>query len=163
MKKNRLFCALFVLMALGMTSCLNQGDNQKQTIGTGAGAVIGGLLGSMVGDGKGKMWAVGVGTALGAFLGSRLGSKLDESDRALANQATQVSLERNISGTSSNWSNPDTGRSGTITPGPVLVDHNNQDPNQSCRPYTHTIFVDGQAETAEGIACRGLDGIWQIQ
>ena len=29
-----------------------------------------------------------------------------------------------------------------------------------CRPYTHTIYIDGQPQIARGNACRNPDGTW---
>ena len=29
-----------------------------------------------------------------------------------------------------------------------------------CRPYTHTIYINGQPQVARGNACRNPDGTW---
>ena len=31
-----------------------------------------------------------------------------------------------------------------------------------CRNYTHRIYIDGRPRAAQGVACRGPDGVWQI-
>ena len=52
-------------------------------------------------------------------------------------------LERSPSGAPVSWKNPDSGRYGTIVPGPAYVDSG---PN--CRSFTHTIYIDGRPQTA---------------
>ena len=59
------------------------------------------------------------------------------------------------SGAPVTWKNPDTGRYGTIVPGPAY-----QQASGTCRQYTHTIYIDGKPQTARGAACRNPDGTW---
>ena len=47
------------------------------------------------------------------------------------------------------------GRYGTIVPGPAY-----QQASNTCRQYTHTIYIDGKPQTARGAACRNPDGTW---
>ncbi|MGB6915036.1 MAG: RT0821/Lpp0805 family surface protein, partial [Pseudolabrys sp.] len=51
--------------------------------------------------------------------------------------------------------NPDSGRYGTIVPGAAY-----QQADRKCRAFTHTIYIDGQPQTARGTACRNPDGTW---
>src|SRR5215472_13130162 len=53
------------------------------------------------------------------------------------------------------WRNPDSGRYGSVVPGPAYQSNGLQ-----CRQYTHTIYIDGKAEVARGSACRNPDGTW---
>ena len=135
-----------------------QTDNQKETIGGILGAVGGGLLGSKVGGGKGQLVAVGVGAVAGSMLGRSIGADLDELDRMKAAEVTQDSLEYGKTGTTSTWSNPDSGNSGTVTP---VRTYQTAD-DQPCREYTSTVVIDGQTEEAVGTACREPDGTWRI-
>jgi len=64
-------------------------------------------------------------------------------------------LERGQPGAPVSWRNPDSGRYGTIVPGPQY-----QQAGRNCRSYTHTIYVGGQPQTARGTACRNPDGTW---
>ena len=50
-------------------------ENPSSDVGTGAGAIIGGVAGSEVGGGKGRI----VGTVLGSVLGGIAGSNIDKS------------------------------------------------------------------------------------
>ena len=64
-------------------------------------------------------------------------------------------LERGPSGAPVSWKNPDSGRYGTVVPGPAYAES-----GRNCRSYTHTIYIDGRPQTARGTACRNPDGTW---
>jgi surface antigen len=64
-------------------------------------------------------------------------------------------LERGQSGAPVSWKNPDSGRYGTVVPGPAY-----QSSGRNCRSFTHTVYINGQPETARGTACRNPDGSW---
>ena len=49
----------------------------------------------------------------------------------------------------------ESGRYGSVVPGPAYQSNGLQ-----CRPYTHTIYIDGQPQVARGNACRNPDGTW---
>ena len=83
---------------------------------------------------------------------------MDETDRLKAQQATQESLEYNKAGTTSTWSNPDTGYRGSTTP---VRTYQTAD-QQACREYRSTVTIDGKTEEAVGTACREPDGTWRI-
>jgi len=138
-----------------------EGDRQmgqKQTIGTIAGAVLGGYLGSKIGSGEGRLWATGGGAVLGAILGSEIGKTLDEHDRLKMERTTQAALEHTRSGTVSSWQNPDSGNSGTVMP----VRTFQQADGANCRDFEQTIVVGGETRQATGTACRQADGSWRI-
>lgn len=111
-----------------------------------------------VGQGKGQLAAVAAGTLLGAFAGSEIGKSLDKADIAYAERTRQRTLESNPSGTTSTWTNPDSGHSGTITP----VKTYQQADGNYCREYQTTVTVGGKTEEAYGTACRQPDGTWKI-
>ncbi|MEC7702840.1 MAG: glycine zipper 2TM domain-containing protein, partial [Pseudomonadota bacterium] len=81
MKKIVSVFSILGILALG--ACENSNFNKEQ-FGTVSGAVLGGLAGSQVGSGSGRLWAVGAGTLLGAFLGSEVGKSLDKADLVYA-------------------------------------------------------------------------------
>ena len=95
------------------------------------------------------------GTLLGRLIGNRISAALDDEDRERAYTAQMDALERGQSGAPVPWRNPDSGRYGTVVPGPVYVEN-----DRNCRSYTHTIFIDGRPQTARGSACRNPDGSW---
>lgn len=146
----------FLILAFLLGACVNQGP--KQTIGTLAGAAAGGYLGSKVGGGTGQLAATAAGVLLGAYLGGELGKTMDDVDRLKARQTTQNSLEKLQDNVTSNWSNPNTGYSGTVTP----VRTYQEASGTYCREFQQTISVGGKTEQAYGTACRQPDGTWRI-
>jgi surface antigen len=129
----------------------------KQQIGTGVGAVVGGLAGSQFGGGKGQLVGTGVGVLLGALVGSSVGASLDKADLAYAQQAQQRAYAAPIGQTIS-WNNPQSGNSGTYTP----IRDGRSGTGAYCREYQQTIYVGGQQQTATGQACQNPDGSWHI-
>ena len=141
-------------MAVSLAGC----QGHKETIGTIGGAALGALAGSEVGKGRGQLVAVAGGTLLGAFIGSRIGRALDERDVLLAEQAKNRALERNPTGQTSSWNNPDSGNHGTVTP----IRTGKADTGEPCREYKTTVTVGGDEVEAYGTACRNPDGTWRI-
>jgi surface antigen len=90
------------------------------------------------------------------MLGNRIGAAMDDEDKRRAYAAQVQALESGPSGAPVAWRNPDSGRYGSIVPGPAY-DQN----GVNCRQFTHTIYIDGKPQTARGTACRNPDGSWQ--
>jgi surface antigen len=148
----------FVAVTMVLTGCQTSGWGTKQTIGTGSGAVLGGLAGSQVGDGSGRLWATGAGVLLGAFLGGEVGASLDRADKVYMGQAQQRAYQAPVGETIA-WNNPETGNSGTYTPVREGVSSATQ---RYCREYQQTIVVGGQEQAAFGTACQMQDGSWEV-
>ena len=130
----------------------------NEVVGTLLGAALGGLLGSQIGSGGGNKVAIGAGVLAGGLIGNKVGNQMDCQDRTYHNSTAQDSFEYERSGTTSSWSNPDSGHEGTITP----VRTYQTASGTYCRDFTQTITVDGQFEEARGTACRQADGTWRI-
>lgn len=144
--------------AIALVTAGCEGRGTKETGGTLVGGAAGGLLGSQFGSGTGKIVGVALGALAGAWLGSEVGKSLDNADRAAMHRTSQSALETNKAGTTSNWSNPDSGNSGTITP----VKTYQASSGEYCREYQQTVTVGGKTEQAYGTACRQPDGSWKI-
>jgi len=156
-KPGKFLIPLVAASALALAGCAGQGD--KQTGGTLVGAAAGGLLGAQFGKGTGKLVGTALGALAGAHLGNQVGQSLDNADRAAMKQSAQYSLEATKVGHTSNWSNPDSGNSGTITPTNTY-----QAPSgEYCREYQQTVTVGGKTEEAYGTACRMPDGTWKVK
>jgi surface antigen len=121
-------------------------------VGAGAGALIGNALGGVAGN---RVAGTVVGAAVGGMLGNRIGAAMDDEDKRRAYAAQVQALEGGPSGAPVAWRNPDSGRYGSVVPGPAY-----QRDGMNCRPYTHTIYIDGRPQTARGAACRNPDGTW---
>jgi surface antigen len=155
---RRQFMTVFSALAiLALAGCLETTGGTKQTVGTGAGAVLGGLAGSQVGGGSGRLWATGAGALAGALLGSEVGKSLDKADMAYARQAN-VRAHRAPLGETISWNNPESGNSGTVTP----VRDGYSTAGRYCREYQQEIYVGGQKEAGYGTACQQPDGSWEI-
>jgi surface antigen len=157
MKPGKFLIPLVAASALALAGCAGQGD--KQTGGTLVGAAAGGLLGAQFGTGTGKLVGTALGVLAGAYLGNQVGQSLDNADQAAMKQSTQYSLEATKAGHTSNWSNPDSGNSGSVTPTKTY-----QAPSGDyCREYQQTVTVGGKTEEAYGTACRKPDGSWKVK
>jgi surface antigen len=145
-----------MVVALALTGCQMDNWGQKQTVGTGAGALAGGLLGAQVGGGSGSKWATGAGVLLGALIGSEIGASLDRADMAYAEQANTYAQTAEI-GEPIRWNNPDSGNHGVVT---ATRDGYNSTSGAYCREYEQRIYVDGREEIGYGTACKQADGRW---
>lgn len=157
--------ALALATTLALSACATDGSNNpwgswgtKQTIGTAGGAVLGGLAGAQMGKGKGQLWTTGAGALLGAFVGSSIGQSLDKADQQYHAQAVESAYSAPLN-QSINWSNPESGHSGSVTP---VREGRQASTGNLCRQYKQTIMVDGRSETAYGTACQNSDGSWTL-
>jgi len=156
--KARLAGVLVVVAGLA-SACTNTGTpldqfGQKTQIGSVIGATGGGLLAAAAGGGSA---GIAAGVLLGGLTGGVLGNNLDNQDRRLMKQASNRALETSKTGTSTTWRNPDSGRSGSITP----VRTFERADGRFCREYQQTIIIDGKEERGFGKACRQQDGSWR--
>ena len=146
-------------LALGIVGCAGNpetGTGPKENTGTAVGAIAGAVIGSQFGGGAGERVAAGLaGAAIGGLLGNRIGASMDDEDKQRAYAAQRQALEAGQSGAPVSWRNPDSGRYGTVVPGPAY-----QQAGNTCRQYTHTIDIEGKPQTARGAACRNPDGTW---
>jgi surface antigen len=147
------------VLASALAGCAGNpetGTGPRENTGTAVGAIAGALVGSQVGGSAGARVAAGVaGAAIGGLIGNRIGAALDDEDRQRAYTAQLHALDSGPSGAPVSWRNPDSGRYGTVVPGPAY-----QQGGGTCRQYTHTIYIDGRPQTARGAACRNPDGTW---
>lgn len=134
------------------------GNTYGQTIGTVAGAVLGSIIGSEIGGGRGTTAAVTLGAVIGAIIGSEAGKAIDEGDLMRSEEVAQKTMDDNPDGETSNWNNPDSGNSGTITPQTTYKNEEGED----CRDFESTMTIDGKTEVAHGRACLQPDGSWKI-
>jgi surface antigen len=93
----------------GVFGCSAPGSKQK--IGAAAGAVVGGIAGNRVVKGKRVLGTV-IGGAAGGALGSWIGCKLQLKDQQKAQKALSQAAAENKS---QQWSNTETGASGSAT------------------------------------------------
>ncbi|HYD31263.1 MAG TPA: RT0821/Lpp0805 family surface protein [Azospirillaceae bacterium] len=141
--------------ALALTLAACQSGSTGETVGMLGGAAGGALIGSQFGKGGGQIAMTALGTLAGALAGRELGRYLDPDDQQRANRAESRALAANEP---VRWGDASGGRYGVVEP----VRSYQGSYGQTCRDYTHTIYIDGRAETARGTACRMADGSWQV-
>ena len=154
MKKSFIKCFAVLFASISIVGC----DGGKQQIGTGAGAVIGGLIGSRFGKGGGQIASTIIGAGVGGLIGNSIGKHLDDKDKQIMEGRSQYALDRSPSGKAVPWRNPDSGNEGYITPTRTYQDQR----GQYCREYTQTVNIGGKVQNAYGLACRQEDGSWKI-
>ena len=155
------------MLATTLTACANSDGTygaagtsspiNKQNVGTLGGAVVGGLLGSQVGGGSGRLWTTGAGALLGALAGGEVGKSLDRADQTYMNQAYSRAMTA-PAGQNITWSNPDSGNSGTYN----TIRTGRASNGGMCREYQQTITVGGRTQQGVGTACQNQDGSWSI-
>lgn len=141
---------LAVLCSASLVGCQNMSN---QDVGTIAGAIGGGLLGSTVGKGSGQALATGAGILAGAYLGGSVGRNMDENDRMRMYRA----LENNNSGQPAYWKNRKSGAQYQVTPVKNVTVHG----NKYCREYQTVATIAGKKQKMYGTACRQPDGSWK--
>jgi surface antigen len=154
----RLSIGVLAVSATLLAACAGDpdtGTGPRENTGTLLGAVGGALLGSQFGGGAGGHVAGAVvGAAVGGLIGNRIGAALDEEDRRRAYAAEVEALDEPTDAPVE-WRSPRTGYYGRVVPGRVYYRR-----ELKCRPYTHTIYINGRPEVARGDACRNPDGTW---
>ena len=155
-RKSTVRVLMVALTGAALAAC-TAASGPQQVGGTLVGADAGAATGNAVGGAAGNR-AAGPATnaAIGSMLGNRIGAGMDDEDKRRAYAAQIQALESGPSGAPVAWRNPDSGRYGSIVPGPASEQN-----GMSCRQYTHTIYLEGKPQTARGAACRGPDGNWQ--
>lgn len=96
------------------------------------------------------------GTVSGGLISGGIGNGLDDADRQRAYDAEISALETGGPGYPIGWKGDGNAR-GTVIAGPPY----NRAGFQSCRDYSHTIYIDNRPQIARGAACRTADGRWQ--
>jgi len=133
-------------------------------VGTGVGAIVGGIIGHQFGKGSGNAAATIGGVILGGIAGNAIAKDAcrdKNHDAYYYNNAYYDSFNDPDEGQQYGWNNPYTNNSGSVTAGETYDEGYNGNPGP-CREFTQQVFIDGQPETATGIACRQPDGTWRI-
>ncbi len=146
---------VLVTVPLLSAALLIAGCETKQQQGTVAGAAVGAGVGSFFGKGSGRVFAIAGGALVGGFVGNRVGKNMDDRDRRQA-QAAAKEAESAPVGETIDWSNPDSGNSGSIQ---VVQEGTDADGNR-CRDLKHTVNAGGETQTDTGVICQRDDGSW---
>ena len=150
---NILNLAAVGVLGLSLAGCASSGPRETggTVLGAGAGAITGGLIGGAVGGSSGAVVGAVTGAVAGGVIGNAIGRDLDEQDRAAAYDAQNLAFE---SGQRRPWRGHRA--YGYVEPGAEFADSRG-----TCRNYSHRIYIDGRPQAAQGVACRGQDGVWR--
>jgi len=138
------------MTAMILFLCVGCAPN-KATIGGGAGAAGGALIGQAIGHNTSSTL---IGAAVGGALGYIIGNEMDKFDRQQMTRA----FETGPSNKPVAWHNPDTGRSYTVTP-----EQSYRSQGRDCRRATVQATIDGRRENTTTTACRNAYGEWELQ
>ena len=144
---------LIVSSSLMLGACASSNEDRGALLG----AAAGGVLGNQIGSGRGQSLATAAGMMAGGSAGAAVGRRMDEHDQQQMQNAQLNSLEFSSIGESTEWSNPDSGNSGSISPQRTYQNAS----GQYCREFQQQITVGGQTEDGFGTACRQADGSWR--
>jgi surface antigen len=133
-------------------------------VGTGIGAVVGGIIGNQFGRGGGRAAATIGGVILGGIAGNAIAKDSCRDERYDAyyyNDTYAEAFDDPDEGDEYAWRNPHTNNYGYVTPGD-RYDDGYADYAGPCREFEQRVYIDGQPETATGVACKQQDGTWRI-
>ena len=154
---------IVLLATLALAGCETREGNKQ--VGQVLGGIAGAVLGSQIGSGAGRLAAtIGLG-ALGAWLGGELGEELSREDRNIVDRTTNAALDNNAAGQASAWNNPESGASGTVTPGPYYVAKANtaKSAGKTCRKINVVVSPAGKpVKRGQRTACRTQSGEWEV-
>lgn len=139
-----------------LAGCATDEMSSNQATGMVLGGLTGGLIGSAFGKGDGKVVAVGVGTLLGAVIGSNIGAKMDQNDRAMAEQAADKAAQAPI-GEEIRWNNSQSGNSGSAKTIKIGADAQGHE----CRQIQQQITVEGKTDVILVDICL-IDNHWVV-
>jgi surface antigen len=146
-------CFVVAFTLSGYSSCLAQNSSQNGFSGL-LGSLGGTGLGTLLGNQLGAKTATAVGTAVGGFVGNEIEQYLDPGDQKAMAQSTQSALSSPV-GQPVPWSNPESGRSGTVT-----TQSQTDASGATCRVVQQQVVVQGQLETQLVNFCQQPDGTW---
>jgi surface antigen len=133
-------------------------------VGTGLGAIVGGIIGNQFGKGSGRTAATIGGVVLGGIVGNQLAKdacKDDRHDAYYYNTTYVDALNDPDEGDEYSWRNPHSNNYGYVSAG-EYYDDGYEGYSGPCREFEQRVYIDGRPETATGVACRQPDGSWRI-
>lgn len=146
--------AIVVAALAGLLAACGE-TSSKSSLGTVAGTLTGGLVGSSRAA-ESKPPSPGAAPLLAAWAAGPFAGRLDDADRRFAAEAEYEALESTAAGASREWRNPATGHRGSVTPGAAYSVN-----QYTCRDYVDQVVVDGRSEALRATACRQPDGSWR--
>ena len=132
---------------------IREGRCDRNRVGTVLGAVVGGAIGSQVGNDDNRLIAILAGATIGAIIGHEIGDDMDDRDRACFGH----SLELVGDGRRVRWDGPVSGLRYSLTPGRGF----DRD-GRVCRRFTLVRESGRHRITKHASACRFGEGEWRM-
>jgi surface antigen len=137
-------------------------NRDREVFGTIVGGVIGGIIGNQFGRGRGRTAATAFGVVLGGIAGHAITRNNwcsdQQADAYYYNTAYYDAFDEPNYGEQYEWRNEYSGNYGYVTP----VADTTWGEYQDCQQFQQVIYIDGQPQSANGVACRQADGSWRI-
>lgn len=130
------------------------GTCNRDVLGALIGGAVGGLAGSRIGQGDGRIAATAGGALIGLLVGGAIGRSMDRVDRSCIGQALEQAEDRR----SVEWRNPDSATAYRVTPTRTYQ----QSDGRYCREYTAEATIGNKVQRTYGVACRQPDGSWKL-
>ncbi len=128
-------------------------------LGTGLGAIAGGVVGSQIGRGGGRAVATGVGVVTGAVIGNQVGQSIDNANRSNYPLSPSYSYDPDGTPFSAGYVPYTANYVAPPAMPPIYVDPS---AGTYCRPFSQEILIDGQRQESYGTACLQPDGTWRV-
>src|SRR3954470_16767264 len=114
--------AAVAVVGCSLAGCAGEtrfGSAPNESTGTIFGMLTGAAVGSQFGRGGGRVASTVAGAAVGGLIGNKIGAALDGQDRVQTYEAQMQALDYGTPGAPVGWRNEESGRHGTIVPGPL--------------------------------------------
>ena len=127
------------------------GRCNREAIATVLGAVVGGAIGSRVGDDENRTVATVIGAMAGALIGNKIGREMDEADRSCIGHALEVAKPGQVV----SWTNQSSG-----VEYQMIIEPGNDRIGKNCREYALFAIAGDKKSFQRGIACQSEPGTW---
>ena len=127
------------------------------------GAVLGRVAGSQIGSGEASNVFGTLGAVAGSYFGAEVARALTDDDKSKIDEATVASLNAAEETVETDWSNDESGNSGSVSVQAVEVAESDGD-QKLCREFKQSVtLADGTKDEAIGRACQQADGSWTLE
>ena len=133
-----------IVVAFTLVATTGCETTNKRDTGTVIGGLLGGILGNRVDDGGAGGTLIGA--LVGAAVGRMIGQYMDEADK----KRLAETINETPTGQTVRWHNDDNNRDFEVTPTSDVYAKG----EQQCRRFDQVVYVDGNREVMEGVACK---------
>lgn len=160
---RRSLLTMTMVAALGIGSALPAcADDGAQFFSTAMGMGVGGLLGSTIGHGEGRVAATGAGMVLGGVIGNELGRPSYGAYYARPTYSYSYDYPYDMFPTSNYAPYQPNYVAPPSPPPPPPSTYIDEDSGSYCREFSQTIRIGNRVQESYGTACLEPDGSWHV-